>query len=254
MKISSISDVHVKLSSDDNFVLLKKFLTNKNVRNSDYVILNGDIFDILIGGKKKYFKKYKPFFEEILELVNSGVKVVYIEGNHDFHVSRLMKYVRKKYNLSSECFIHQKSSFEIDSKLGKLLFTHGDDIEIDNESYRAYKKKINNPFVKFLGDFIVPFSLIEWIGHRASDESRKENLARYELSNEGQSFIKDKFRKSAEIYLRDNQPVNGLICGHSHCKDLYQLEDNKFYINNGYAPKTQSFIYIDNSGPSFIDL
>ncbi|OUR93022.1 hypothetical protein A9Q84_21195 [Halobacteriovorax marinus] len=254
MKISTISDVHVKLVIDDNFQLLEKFFNNDLVKKSDYVIFNGDIFDIMIGGKKQYLEKYQSFFEHIQKLTKTGVKVVYLEGNHDFHIENLMKSFSKKYNISENLFVHKKTTYEVDSVNGKYVFTHGDDVEIENESYKSYKRKINNPYVKFLGDYIVPYSFIEWIGHRSSSESRKENVARYEQSEEGQLFIKEKFRKSAEVYFKSHPDVQALICGHSHCKDLYNISDKQYYINNGYAPKTQTFIYIDDSGPSFIDL
>ena len=52
MRISSISDVHVINDQDDRAKVLKSFLTNKKVLNSDYVVFLGDVFDCLVGEQK----------------------------------------------------------------------------------------------------------------------------------------------------------------------------------------------------------
>jgi UDP-2,3-diacylglucosamine hydrolase len=253
MKISSISDVHIKHSGDKPFELLEKFFLHENVMESDLIVLNGDIFDILIGGKTQYLNKYKAFFELVKSATQRGTRVVYIEGNHDFHTKRVISKSLKKFSINSDLFIHVKNNYTItvDDKI--IVFTHGDDIEIENEPYQKYKSKINNPFMKILGDYIIPFSLIEWVGHRASKNSRMSNESRYELSEVGQKFVKDKFRKSADIYFEENSETSMLVCGHSHCKDLY-IKNDHCYVNNGYAPRTKSFIYITKSGSEFIDL
>ena len=53
MRISSISDVHVVNDQDDRAKVLKSFLTNEKVLNSDYVIFLGDVFDCLVGEQEK---------------------------------------------------------------------------------------------------------------------------------------------------------------------------------------------------------
>ncbi len=254
MIITSISDVHVKESSDTNFSLLKKFFEHESVKASNFIILNGDIFDILIGGKTQYLKKYNEFFHLIRSAIERGTKVVYIEGNHDFHIERLIRKSIKKLKLDKSMFVHVKTFYDISVDNKVVRFTHGDDVEIENEKYRKYKRTINNKIMKFLGDYIVPFHLIEWIGHRASSKSRNNNLHKYELSPEGQDFVKNKFRRSSEVYLENHQEVTGLVCGHSHCKDFYELSDDRFYINNGFAPSSKTFIFVSESGAKFVDL
>ena len=55
MKIVAISDVHVKTPHDDADHVLCNFLTNPTVTTSDYVLLLGDIFDLMCGPHKEYF-------------------------------------------------------------------------------------------------------------------------------------------------------------------------------------------------------
>lgn len=254
MIISTISDVHIFESSDKNFKLLERFFEHSRAISSNYIVLNGDIFDILIGGKAQYLKKYRDFFKLVKSVTDTGIIIIYIEGNHDFHIENLIKKSISEFKINGDSFLHVKEYFDI-SVDGKLIrFTHGDDVEVENEKYRNYKKNINNKFMKFLGDYIVPFHIIEWLGHNASSKSRHNNLHQYELSEEGQAFVKDKFRRSAKLYFRDHPEVYGLVCGHSHCKDHLTMENGKFYINNGYAPSEKSFIKITNEGAGFVAL
>lgn len=254
MIISSISDVHVKESSDTNFLLLKKFFDHESVRKSDYIVLNGDIFDILIGGKTQYLKKYKDFFDLVSLAIERGSIVVYLEGNHDFHIERLISKSVMRLKLDKSKFIHVKDFYDIQLGSKVIRFTHGDDVEIENDSYQKYKRTINNKFMKFLGDFIVPFHFIEWIGHRASGKSRNNNFHKYELSPEGQEYVKDKFRRSSIAFFKEHSGIDGLVCGHSHCKDNFKPSEETFYINNGFAPATKTFILITGDGASFESL
>ena len=253
MKISSISDVHIKHSGDNAYLLLEKFFSNELTLNSDIIVLNGDIFDILIGGKPQYLKKYESFFRLIKSATELGTTVVYIEGNHDFHTKKIIDLSLKKFSIQEKLFLHVKNTYSVETSNQKVVFTHGDDVEIDNEVYKNFKLKVNNPLVKFLSDHILPFSLIEWAGHKASNKSRKSNEIKYELCEKGQAYVKEKFRKSADLFFQSNNEVSLLVCGHSHCKDLY-INDKKTYINNGFAPRSQSFIYITENGAEFIDL
>ncbi|WP_127715317.1 UDP-2,3-diacylglucosamine diphosphatase [Halobacteriovorax sp. HLS] len=254
MKISSISDVHVKVLDDNSFKILSSFFAQEIVQKSDYIVLNGDIFDLLLGTKSQYIDKYESFFKLIEKATSMGATVVYLEGNHDFFLDRMISSSYERFNIPRDKFIHCRSEYRIEVDGEILLFTHGDDVEIDNIAYQKYKSRVNNKLMKFITRNILPFSLIEWIGQKSSDYSRSKNSKHYEMSSEGQEFVKDKFRQSAQKFFNDNRDVKGLICGHSHSKDLYKLDHGKYYINNGYAPSSKSFIYIDEQGPRFIDL
>ena len=74
MKIVAISDVHVKTPHDDADRFLCHFLTNYNVTTSDYVVLLGDIFDLMCGPHKEYLEKFGHIFDLIDNLIKKGKK------------------------------------------------------------------------------------------------------------------------------------------------------------------------------------
>ncbi|MDB9723011.1 metallophosphoesterase, partial [Candidatus Marinimicrobia bacterium] len=50
------------------------------------LIINGDLFDFYFEYKDVIPKVFVPFYYEILKLRESGVKVHYVLGNHDYWV------------------------------------------------------------------------------------------------------------------------------------------------------------------------
>jgi len=242
MKIVSISDVHIKTSDDERAELLFRFFNTEDVKNADQVFLLGDIFDLMVGNKPQYVDKYSKFFNKIKELLVSGKIIHYFEGNHDFHVKNLINDWSREIDQADSMFFHKKA---IVKKIGdrKILFTHGDDIEIDNPSYKIYKTLINNKLLEFLGDHVVPYSFIEWIGHRASKKSRERNKQRYEKTKDDSAMIRDRFREAARRASK-KYDVCTVVCGHSHVKDNFK-EGSLTYLNSGYAPIEQSYIVLE---------
>tara|TARA_R110002049_G_scaffold177702_1_gene344910 strand:+ start:58 stop:789 length:732 start_codon:yes stop_codon:yes gene_type:complete len=242
MNIYFVSDVHIKEDNDEASVLFRKFL--KEAYKSDAVILLGDIFDLIVGGHQNWFDKFPKTFQEISKLSQS-TKVYYIEGNHDFLMQELFKQkLEKVTHISGDLVLksHEKS----------IRFSHGDDVEIENMNYRIYKKLINNQFIEFLANKVVPVKVVSMIGDKASKESAKKSR-RYSMSEEYESKIKEKFRQSAEAYFKKLNDFNILACGHSHVKDMWN-EGQFTYVNNGYFMKEKTYATIEDGVISFKNL
>ena len=83
-----ISDVHVKWDMK-NSEYLKKFL-KIDFQPTDRIFLLGDIFDLMVGSYTEYETQYEWFFSRIRQITSQGTSVVYIQGNHDFHIEELL--------------------------------------------------------------------------------------------------------------------------------------------------------------------
>lgn len=241
MKIATISDVHIKSPNDDAEKLLLKFLTHPKVISSDYVALLGDIFDLMCGPHVVYLEQFKSVFSAIDELQKKGVKVIFIEGNHDVHLKKLFDRLWK----NNEVLLTQDA---VELKDGDLRYylSHGDDHEVDNPSYQRYKKIIFSAPLRFVANYLMPYSVLEYIGRRASKRSRKKGSRTFNAE-----LVKTRFRQGVEA---NNPRADIIIGGHSHVKDDYQMKSGAIYLNNGFAPREQSFIYIDGKNYEFISL
>lgn len=235
MKVSAISDVHVKYPGDEADKLLMSFLNHPKVQDSDYVLLLGDIFDLMCGPHKEYIASYRHIFNAMSDLQKKGKKLFFIEGNHDVHLEKLFKMIWPH----NEVVISQEPIVEcIDGK--KYYFSHGDEHEVNNHSYQKYKNFIISPPLKFVADFIMPYSVLNFIGERASKVSRKKGSKKFDAEG-----VRAEFRFGV------NETTKGqfdfVIGGHSHVQDQYPIPgSNSVYLNNGYAQNSKTFIHIDD--------
>ena len=252
MKLSLISDVHVKHPGDKSYKLLISFLKNENVLTADKVFFLGDIFDLMIGCHREYLEKYQDFFKGIEHLMAKKITVHYFAGNHDFHLKSLFLLFFKNRNLDPSFFKYHEKGWRYEENGKKFYFSHGDDIEIGNLNYKIYKYFISSLLTKIVVDYIIPFKIIDSIGCRASASSRKIN-ENYYSDKKSKEKIKLKFRQAAEKEW-SKQKYDCLICGHSHVKDFYKSSNNFYYLNNGHLLESRTFIHVDNNGPSFINL
>jgi UDP-2,3-diacylglucosamine hydrolase len=239
MRVAAISDVHVKIPFDDADKALCAFLTHPQVKKSEYVVLLGDIFDLMCGPHPEYIQKFSHIFDLIDQLRIGGVKVMYFEGNHDVHLELLFKlrWPNNEVILSQVPIIE-----EINGK--SYYFSHGDEHEIDNINYQKYKSLILSPSLKFIANYVMPYFVLNYLGERASKMSRKRGSKDYV-----EDVVKTRFRNGVKETTQGR--YNFVLGGHSHVKDCFEITENSIYLNNGYALKTKTFLLIENHSPSF---
>jgi len=237
MHLYSISDLHIKSPEDQNYKILINLLGDIYKKKPKVLVLLGDIFDLMVGPKEEYVENYRKYFSRIEDFLNQGCIVYNFEGNHDFHIFELFK---NKY--SNFYYCNKPELIEFSGR--KVLLCHGDEIEIDNISYKIYSKIIRSNVIKKICE-VVPYKLIEYIGKRASKNSRKKNISKYASKD---NLIRDKFRKSATI-AHEKLKFDILIFGHSHIKDFYTNKELNFsLVNNGYFPVEKNYVSISSDG------
>ena len=243
MKISAISDVHVKSPNDEADALLCSFLNHPEVQSSDYILLLGDIYDLMVGPHDEYLKSFAHHFQAMDELIKRGKKIYFFEGNHDVHLEKLFKKIWK----NNELIITQRPIIEeIEGK--SYCFSHGDEYEVDNHSYHRYMKFIRTKPLKFIADNIMPYSVLHFLGERASKMSRKKGSRKFDAEG-----VKAKFRSG--VHQLTDGKYHFVLGGHSHVKDQFNIPgSDSLYINNGYALNTKTFILIDNHQVKFVPL
>ena len=249
MKIAAISDVHVKIAGDNAEELLLAFFRNPKVQECDAIFLLGDIFDLMIGPLSQYFVRFQSYFTEIKNLISRGKHIYYVEGNHDFHIENLYNKFFMVHSELDKNLFHMAPLFEINDSGLKMIFCHGDDIELGNPGYKVFKGIVTSPPLRFYANNLMPHFLIKGIGEYSSEKSRKRNNKRYSTESD-LTPVRDNFRKSAEVFF-DKNKFDILVCGHSHVKDDFVSEKGFRYLNNGYAQHTKTYISIRDGHVSF---
>lgn len=232
MNIVSISDLHIVKTGDIGEVSLQSFFSHPLVTSSDIIVLNGDVFDFAAGFHPEYYHRYSDFFVSIKRLMSSGIKIVFIEGNHDAHIKENFLRFIKDHNLNQTYFEYCPYFFKTRAKDRDLYFTHGDETPGASETYLKYKQAIRSPLASKVAN-LLPLFLFDYLASRASKNSRSKSSRYSEMET------KEFFRNSGISAARK---VSADICvlGHSHIADHYQ-KDSIEYFNTGYAPKSRKF-------------
>jgi UDP-2,3-diacylglucosamine hydrolase len=243
MKITAISDVHIKTRHDDADQLLVRFLQHPDTQSADLVFLLGDIFDLMCGPHNAYLEEFEHIFKLLTGLMEAGKKVYYFEGNHDVHLDILFQRFWSDQRLTP---FQEPLILDLAGKT--YYFSHGDEHDVHNLSYQRYKRLILSPPLRFVANHLMPHKLLHYLGERASRQSRKRGHRNF-----NQELVRERFRTGVKLVTAGKYDL--VIGGHSHVQDICQIEGTRTtFVNNGYALKSKTFILIQDHVPSFVAL
>lgn len=228
MSLLIISDLHIQNTSDPTYLALLDLLRHRALPG-DTVVLAGDIFDLMVGGKSFFQEKYSAFFKALEDGVARGVEFHYIEGNHDFLIQRLFKGIPG----ISVC------PREVSLKIGQRRFfiVHGDTVDRKDYGYRLLRALLRSSLMRLLV-LIFPGEWMDWIGTRLSRYSRERKpLQIGELPLDRRERLRCAYRSFAAEKLAQGYDFVAM----GHCHDLDEMSFNiggrtGQYINVGYPP------------------
>lgn len=241
MKCAFISDLHIKEQDDLASEKLTNFFSHEAVQNCDEIYLLGDIFEYMVGEHKQYTQKYYHFFEAIVESLNRGKKIIFIEGNHDFHFERtitnyLIRHTKNHHNFSYRC-----DSLILLAGNKRYFVCHGYEVDYYNKYFKKWHRIYTSRFMKFFVSYVLPFQFIQKLGELASKDSKRRGRKTFDYNK-----MKAKYLFGAKALItREN--VDGIIGGHTHIKESHVFEDGTCYYNVGYPKRDGHFLYLDES-------
>ncbi|VAW35198.1 hypothetical protein MNBD_DELTA02-134 [hydrothermal vent metagenome] len=184
MKIIFVADAHLRGIDDPNQENLTEFLSwlTAEDRRPDKLVLLGDLFDFWTGNCRVVFDHYRPVLDALLKLKEAGVKIIYLEGNHDFSMGPFFT-----KDLAAEVFT---SSHEIDIEGQRTFLAHGDICD-DSSGYRIWRWLIRSFFFRAL-IYILPDKMIWNIAKKLSGNSRRNPIRSRELERRFKNFARKK--------------------------------------------------------------
>lgn len=238
MRICVISDLHYKYlkpSAEDaeNSSYTLEFLDQAKAKY-DLIVLCGDIFDLWYDWQYTIIKQYFPLLVKLHELKESGCRIVYIAGNHDFWFGDFFP----EY-MGIELY---DENFEIEANGKKLFFCHGDTHTVNDIRYHLFRRFIRLPLMKRIFGFLHP-DLALRLGSKLSRSSRdRKDPAHLRLKkNAGLMNYASKIIRSGY--------ADYVIMGHSHNPIIKPIEHG-FYANSGDWISHHSYLEIDAGGIS----
>lgn len=213
MRTIFLADAHLVAPADRNYRMLLRFLAELE-GNTETLYIMGDLFDFWLGFPSHPFRQYDTVLAALESLVRSGCRLVYFEGNHDFHLGPIFR-----ERLGAE--VHAGPA--ILPVQGKRLFLcHGDQINLADRGYRLLRLLLHNRFVAAMITSFPP-ALALVIKERLQHTSRagyEEKIKRWDYRR----IILD-FARSVRT-----PGCDGMVTGHFHLPFCEELTPPPFTI------------------------
>lgn len=233
MNLYVISDLHISGPDDPLYASLLALMNR--AKKGDVFVLAGDIFDLFVGNRNIFKKRYKAFFQALAELNSREVDIRYIEGNHDFLLHKtFLDYPRVK--------LYPKD-FSLELKGKRFYLAHGDLVNPMDLGYRILRAFFRSPLMRaFI--FFAPESWVDAVGKYSSDKSGK---TKPRLPAELPTSKLEQLRKLYRNYAVEKltQGYDFIIMGHCHDLDekTFHLSGRSGqYINVGFPRAHGSFL------------
>ncbi len=217
-KIFFLSDVHLSLKANKSERLKREKLLDffNHIRGeAQELVIVGDFFDFWFEWYHVVPKYWFTILVALRKLVDSGVRISYISGNHDFYTG---DFLQKEVGIACKSDCH---SFTLNSK--RFFVAHGDGLAKIDRGYRLLKRILRHPISNFLFKTLISpdlgMQLARWTSHSSR---RLKFIDRRQWSEEYFRFAQKKFAAGFDY----------VVLGHLHYP-MQRDEAGKTYINCG---------------------
>jgi UDP-2,3-diacylglucosamine hydrolase len=210
-----ISDLHLGFGSKQRNLEIEniflRFLDEIKSTATEIFIV-GDLFDVWIEYRQVVPKGHYRILSKIYELVEKGIKVNYLAGNHDFWRS---KYFKDEFGIE---LTDKPVIREIDHK--KFFITHGDGLAYHDTGYKILKKILRNKVCQFLYSWIHPDIGI-WLARKSSAKSRDYTDNKEFSEHDGMKVY---------AFGKIDEGMDYVILGHRHRPAMVKYKNGHFIV------------------------
>lgn len=213
MRTIFLADAHLVSPDEQNYRLLLRFLRDLE-GNTETLFIMGDLFDFWLGFPSNPLRQFDEVLVALQSLVQSGCRLVYFEGNHDFHLGHIFR-----QRLGAE--IHPGPAV-ITVQGRRLFLCHGDQINRRDRGYRLLRLLLHNRLAAALVNHVPPLFALR-VRARLQNVSRAAYQAKLQRWN---------YREIIRTFARSvrKQGCDGLVTGHFHLAFCEELEGSPFTI------------------------
>lgn len=165
MKDIFLADAHLLNPATGNYRRLLAFLAGQRGQIRHLVML-GDIFDFWLGYRHTVFAPFVPLLEELRRQREAGTELVFVEGNHDFHMGPF-------FSEFLECrILPDGGELLLDDR--RVFIAHGDLINPNDKAYRMLRKVLRCRLSRTLLPLVPP----DWAWALALKASRRSGRSK----------------------------------------------------------------------------
>src|ERR1039457_2132249 len=211
MRTIFLADAHLVSPNEENYRLLLRFLRELE-GNTETLFIMGDLFDFWLGFPTNPLRQFDELLAALQSMVRSGCRLVYFEGNHDFHMGTIFR-----QQLGAE--IHTGPAV-ITVQGQRLFLCHGDQINHHDRGYRLLRLLLHNRLAAAAVNFVPPLFAL-----RVRDWLQSASRAGYQAKLQRWNYpaIIRAFARTVR-----QQGCDGLVTGHFHLAFREELDGSPF--------------------------
>lgn len=197
MKTVFIADAHLGGLDDPAQKRLVRFLESFHDAGVRRLVIVGDFFEFWTGFGEMVPLRYLPVLAALMEARAKGVEIVYVEGNHDFHMGRFFTDVLGARVHDHACTV------TLDGR--RVIAIHGDTIGC-TPGYSLWRAFLRSPVFRFLKTVLPPALFFHTAARLSRRSRRKRGGGAAALERAMRAFARRKIAAGADV----------VITGHTH--------------------------------------
>lgn len=215
-----VTDIHLRSSQDPHYKALLELIERVDENSVEYFVLLGDIFDFYFGYARFFYRKFSELFEALEALSEKGVRVLFVQGNHEFSLEK-SPWKGVELILSGTHKLCLKNGT-------KVVLCHGDYL-LGKKDYVLYMKIVRSRIFQNLTR-LVPPALTDKICLKLAEKSRKKN----------KPLDKKRLKEKAYKWLSSFDAELGFL-GHFHISLEHEFESVRgkqkvIFVNAWHRP------------------
>ena len=229
-----VSDVHLGAVPRQTEEAFRRWLLHVKESGSR-LIINGDLFDFWFEYRSVILKEHVRVLALLADLVESGVPVLIMGGNHDWWGG---DFLRQRIGAD-----FRRDPVRLLVKGKSVLLAHGDGLGSGDPGYRILRLVLRGRFTRWLFRWLHPD-----LGVRIAD--RVSGTRAHLASGQGPaSDCRTDFLSNwAGEQLERDATLDIVALGHGHLPLVTEVAPGRFYVNSGDWVLHRSYVTIEDSG------
>jgi UDP-2,3-diacylglucosamine hydrolase len=213
-----VSDIHLGAVPAATERAFRGFLTHAK-ENASGLLINGDLFDFWFEYRTVVHSRHFRVLAHLAEVVDAGVPVWFVGGNHDAWGGRFMS---EEVGIR---MIEGPARLEIAGR--RALVVHGDGVGEGQRGYRVFRWLIRHRATVFAFRQLHPD-----LGSRVADlvsttEAKAHRDPQIAVAHAA------KVRAWGVEQLRSTPDIDLVVAGHVHLPTVVEVETGRYYVNAG---------------------
>jgi len=226
MNIVFVADAHLKGLNDPNQESLVKFLDG--LTGIDLLVILGDLFDFWGGDNRVVRKHYRPTLDALLRVKERGIKILYLEGNHDFSMGKF--FIK---TLGADVY---GDHVELELGEGERFFLAHGDIIAGGVGHAAWRQSLKSGIMRLVMTSVGPW--ITWKIAMAMSKKSRQYSEKKDVDKVLREFAARRIAEGSDA----------VVLGHSHVGGVYKEKSNGrsgVYANPGSWAGAKSYLHYE---------